>query len=112
LSDSIDSVLDFLERLDVFVGMRLHSIVFANAVYTPFYAIEYHSKTMDYLDMMGLKDHSIRTDELDVDRVYQGILHLYDHIDEEQQRMFQKMKEKKALLAEESKRVISIIKSV
>lgn len=110
LAPDINTLLDNLTMLDVFIGQRLHSIVFAHAVYTPFYAIEYHSKTKDYLDFMGLHDHSMRTDELNATLAYEKILNKYNSMEQEQQVLFEEMQKKKKLLIMEAESFLSKIK--
>lgn len=86
--ENIDESLSFLEGLDVFVGQRLHSVVFAAITYTPFHAIEYESKTSDFLNSLGVSNAAIRTDELDVNRVINKINSLYANLEEKQEELF------------------------
>jgi polysaccharide pyruvyl transferase WcaK-like protein len=81
--------LSFFDSIDVFVGQRLHSIIFSSITYTPFHAIEYESKTTDFLISLGLNDYSTRTDNLDVNLVLERINYIYSHIDEEQSKLFE-----------------------
>ncbi|WP_417237412.1 polysaccharide pyruvyl transferase family protein [Bizionia paragorgiae] len=87
--ENIDKSLSFLESMDVFVGQRLHSIIFAAIVYTPFHAIEYESKTSDFLNSMGLDNVSTRTDELDVNRVINKVNMLYENLEKKQNELFE-----------------------
>jgi polysaccharide pyruvyl transferase WcaK-like protein len=85
---NLESSLSFLENLDVFVGQRLHSIIFAAATFTPFHAIEYESKTSDFLQSVRLEDYSTRTDNLDVNKIIEKINFLYNNSDEEQFKLY------------------------
>lgn len=86
---NLNSSLALLESLDVFVGQRLHSIVFSAISYTPFHAIEYESKTSDFLRSLGLPEALIRTDELDVEKVLNKIEALYMDVDSKQNELYQ-----------------------
>jgi len=85
---NIDKSLSFLESMDVFIGQRLHSIIFAAIAYTPFHAIEYESKTSDFLNSLGLDNVSTRTDELDVNRVINKVNMLYDNLENKQKELY------------------------
>lgn len=90
--DDIENSLDFIESMDIFLGQRLHSIIFAANTFTPFHAIEYEPKTSDFLLTTGFENHASRTDSLDVEFVLNKINDLYNSIDSEQLRMFELMK--------------------
>lgn len=86
---NLEKSLSFLESLDVFVGQRLHSIIFAAVTYTPFYAIEYESKTTDFLKSLGIDGVSIRTDRLDVDKVLNNVNIIYSNLEAKQNELFE-----------------------
>jgi|GEM_PF-4578895 len=86
---SIEKSLKFLESMDVFLGQRLHSIIFAACTYTPFHAIEYEPKTSDFLLTTGFEGYSTKSDELDASKVFKTIKNLYSNIDIEQEKAFQ-----------------------
>jgi hypothetical protein len=87
----IEHSLKFLEDLDVFLGQRLHSIIFSASVYTPFHALEYEPKTCDFLTTLDMDNYSTRVDELDVNIIFEKIEILYSQIDNEQQKLFSKV---------------------
>jgi polysaccharide pyruvyl transferase WcaK-like protein len=110
LTNNSTKALDFLESMDFFVGMRLHAIAFAVNACTPFYAIEYHSKTFDYLEMMGLDKYSIRTDELNAQFVVEQINKLYIDNSNHQDIIFNQLQQRKTQLqtaANQFKKIIS-----
>ncbi|RNC86885.1 MAG: polysaccharide pyruvyl transferase family protein [Winogradskyella sp.] len=90
---NIEKSLKFFNKVDVFIGQRLHSVVFATATYTPFFAVEYESKTSDFLNSLGLYDKSIRTDSLDAKLVFDNIISIYNNLDIEQDLLFSKSQE-------------------
>jgi polysaccharide pyruvyl transferase WcaK-like protein len=75
----INKSLDFLGSLDFFLGQRLHSIIFSAITYTPFIAIEYESKTTDFLETLDLEKYSHRTDNLNPDKIFLEIKKYYDN---------------------------------
>ena len=84
----INKSLDFLESLDVFVGQRLHSIIFSASVFTPFHALEYEPKTSDFIITSGLStDYRTRVDNLNVDNIYNKVESLYHNQDMEQKKL-------------------------
>ncbi|MFD2698602.1 polysaccharide pyruvyl transferase family protein [Mesonia sediminis] len=84
--------LSFLESLDVFVGQRLHSIIFSACVGTPFHALEYEPKISDFIYTTGLTSaYKTKVDNLSVDEILLKINHLYSNLDYEQQKLFGKM---------------------
>lgn len=87
----IEKSLSFIESMDVFLGQRLHSIIFAANTCTPFHGIEYEPKTSDFLFTTGFENYTSRTDLLDVEQVFQRINDLYTSIDDEQQKIFRLM---------------------
>lgn len=100
----IDKSLDFLESMDVFLGQRLHSIIFAANVSTPFHAIEYEPKTSDFLLTTGFENYATRTDQLDSEEAYKIVTKLYENIDFEQQKIFdliQKVKNKQEICVQQ-----------
>ncbi|AFL81697.1 hypothetical protein Aeqsu_2237 [Aequorivita sublithincola DSM 14238] len=87
--ENIDKSLSFLESLDVFIGQRLHSIIFSAVSYTPFHAIEYESKTSDFLGSLGMMNVSTRTDKLDVNEVMLKVNFLYGDLENKQMELFE-----------------------
>lgn len=86
-SKNIEKSLRFFDTIDVFLGMRLHSILFSALKSTPFYAIEYEQKTSDFLQSIALENSQIRTDELDVEKVFSEINIIYSNLEEQQNKL-------------------------
>ncbi|SHJ00411.1 Polysaccharide pyruvyl transferase family protein WcaK [Flavobacterium terrae] len=87
----LNKSIDFFNSIDLFVGMRLHAIVFSSLSSTPFFAIEYEQKTSDFLKSIDLEEYVIRTDSLDVDEVLKKIHDIYQNVDILQDSIYQKM---------------------
>ena len=50
---------------DVVIGERLHAVVLAAAMGTPFVAVEYRPKVRDFAASVGREDVVVRTDEIE-----------------------------------------------
>lgn len=85
---NIDRSLQFFDSIDVFLGMRLHSIIFSALKSTPFYAIEYEQKTSDFLHSIGMYDKKSRTDELSLDNIFDEVNVLYANLEDQQNKLF------------------------
>lgn len=89
--DDLPATLEAIEAQDVFVGEKLHSVVFACCVYTPAVMLEYRTKCLDFMLSINRGEWTFRTDELDVERVYQAVTDLYAATDDHQQALFGEM---------------------
>ncbi len=63
--EDLDRTLKLLASADLVVGERLHAVVLAAAVGTPFVAVEYRPKVRDFMRSVGADDAVVRTDEMD-----------------------------------------------
>ena len=88
--ESIDQTLDFLEQCDLFIGEKLHSVIFATCVYTPSIMLEYRPKCLDFMLSMGLEEFTVRTDGLSIDLILNLIQRLSENLEGIQDRMFEK----------------------
>lgn len=73
---SIDMTMDFLEKCDVFIGQKLHSVILAMCSYTPSIMLEYRPKCLDFMLSVGLEKFNMRTDSLDLEL----LLYLLDEL--------------------------------
>jgi polysaccharide pyruvyl transferase WcaK-like protein len=108
---NLKASLSFFDTIDLFVGERLHSIIFSSITYTPFHAIEYESKTSDYLLTLGLHGYSIRTDELNPEKCIERINYLYDNIHDEQKKLFDACQKARQSQLECSQKLIDKLKT-
>jgi len=60
---------DVLAAQDLFVGVKLHSVIAACCVHTPAIMIGYQPKCTDFMRTMGLERYLIRTDALQLDEL-------------------------------------------
>lgn len=97
--NQLSKALDFIESLDLFVGQRLHSIIFASTVYTPFFAIEYEHKTSDFLRSININnDNIMRTDNLDAKIAFDKINLIYNDLEHHQEILYKNVQALKTQL--------------
>ncbi len=73
--DDLAATTRLLASADLVIGERLHSVVLAAAVGTPFVAVEYRPKLRDFARSVDRDDAVVRTDEIDrLDTVVDSVL--------------------------------------
>lgn len=73
-----DAFLDYVERFDVVVAVKLHASVLAAAAGVPFVAVEYRPKVRDFAESVGCAAQALRSDEVDGARMERAVLDLVD----------------------------------
>jgi glycosyltransferase involved in cell wall biosynthesis len=63
--DDLDNSLRLIASADLVIGERLHAVVLAAAMGTPFVAVEYRPKVRDFAASVGRDDVVVRTDEIE-----------------------------------------------
>jgi polysaccharide pyruvyl transferase WcaK-like protein len=63
--DDLESTLRLIASADLVIGERLHAVVLAAAMDTPFVAVEYRPKLRDFAASIGREDVVVRTDEIE-----------------------------------------------
>ena len=63
--DNLDETLRLLASADIVIGERLHAVVLAAAVGTPFVALEYRPKLLDFARSINSGEQVVRTDQMD-----------------------------------------------
>lgn len=58
-------VLNYFRGIDIFVGMKLHSVILAHCAYTPSLMIEYRPKCADYMASVDLIRLNVRCDKME-----------------------------------------------
>lgn len=91
------AVLRYFRNIDIFVGMKLHSVVLAHCAYTPSLMIEYRPKCADYMASMGLKEWTVRSDRIGTDNIIDILARLSEDIKNHQEHLFEKTRYFKAL---------------
>ena len=81
-TDDLDEVNEFYKTLDLFIGVRLHSLIFSAVNGIPFIGISYDPKTDSLIEEMGYQD-KITTENITVDKLqstYNKIMNQEDDI--------------------------------
>lgn len=87
---SLNTFLSEMRSVDIFVGEKLHSVILAICTHTPSIMLEYRPKCLDFMLSMNLEKLNVRTDQLFDDTIVEMVKELYDSIDKEQERLFEK----------------------
>ncbi|MBN2016779.1 MAG: polysaccharide pyruvyl transferase family protein [Candidatus Cloacimonetes bacterium] len=74
---SIAKTLKFLEKCDVVIGMKLHSVILAHCAYTPAIMLEYRPKCLDYMLSMNLDKYNVKTDQIEPNHVMSLLNEIY-----------------------------------
>ncbi|MCF8001360.1 MAG: polysaccharide pyruvyl transferase CsaB [Halanaerobiales bacterium] len=67
-TDVLDEVNEFYKTLDLFIGVRLHSLIFSAVNQIPFIGISYDPKTDSLIEEMGYQE-KITTENITVDKL-------------------------------------------
>lgn len=73
--------LEMLEKyreIDVFLGVRLHSLIFAAIANIPFVSLEYDPKVSGFLQMIGI-NNGVKMEQLDAGELYRVLSSVYAH---------------------------------
>ncbi len=81
--------LEQVERLDLFVGVKLHTVVAACCVYTPAIMIGYQPKCYDFMKTMDLDRYFLRSDQLEAEKLMSLIDAMYAERDSVQRLQFE-----------------------
>ena len=66
-----EELLAIVSKMNLFVGMRLHSIIFSIKANIPVIGIEYDPKIRAFMEEFGLKEYCLNTDRLNSASLYQ-----------------------------------------
>jgi len=79
---------DELAAQDLFVGVKLHTVIAACCVYTPAIMIGYQPKCLDFMRTMDLEEYHIRSDQLKVEYLIDTIRTMFGSLELLQLRQF------------------------
>lgn len=103
---SVKKTMDRMESYDIFIGMKLHSVILAYCANTPAVMIEYRPKCRDFMEGIGMQNFIIRTDEFDARKAQGLISHLYLDLERYRRRTNDICKSYKNTLVSESRVVL------
>jgi polysaccharide pyruvyl transferase WcaK-like protein len=69
-------LFDTIRGCDVFVGLKLHSVVVASSLYVPSVMLEYRPKCRDFQRSLGREEFTMRTDAIDTNRLTEWVFDL------------------------------------
>jgi hypothetical protein len=75
-----EAFIDYLERFDVVVSVKLHAAVLAAAAGVPFVAVEYRPKVRDFAESIGWGSRTFRSSQMDGERLTRAVVSLYDDV--------------------------------
>lgn len=82
-----DAFIDYVERFDVVVSVKLHAAVLAAAAGVAFVAIEYRPKVGDFADSIGCAAQTFRSSEIDGGILVRAVRELYDRLPAARERL-------------------------
>lgn len=102
-----NEAFDIIKSMDVLVGVRLHSLIFAAAANVPFAAVSYDHKVDHFANSVNMKV-ACNIDNIDVELLYNEIINKISNEDEEKR----KLSESVARLRELTKINYKILKEI
>jgi len=75
-----DAFIDYLDRFDIVVSVKLHATVLAAAAGVPFVAVEYRPKVRDFTESVGCASQTFRSCDIDGAGLARAVLDLYDNL--------------------------------
>jgi hypothetical protein len=82
-------LLDAIAAQDLFVGVKLHTVIAACCVSTPAIMIGYQPKCLDFMRTMDLEDYHVRADRLDRGRLIATVRTMFGDLESVQRRQFE-----------------------
>jgi hypothetical protein len=72
-----EAFIEYLDRFDVVVSVKLHAAVLAAAAGVPFIAVEYRPKVRDFAESIGCASQLFRSSQIDGNGLTRSVLDLY-----------------------------------
>ena len=95
----IKKFIETVSEQDIFLGIKLHTVIAAFCAYTPAIMVAYQPKCYDFMTTVGMPELTIRCDEVSADSLYDKIGSMYNDIGSIQKSQFaacEKYKQKMA----------------
>jgi polysaccharide pyruvyl transferase WcaK-like protein len=108
---NVEALQSAIRPCHAFVGMKLHSVVFASSVYVPALMLEYDPKCRDFQALLGLEEHTVRVDRLDVADLIERVERIALRRDEEQEALLGRVGEIRDGLVAEAKLVERLLRT-
>jgi polysaccharide pyruvyl transferase WcaK-like protein len=81
------AIMAAMGGMQLFVGMRLHSLILSSAMYVPVLGLAYAPKVRHFMKMLGMEDMIFELDEITGDRLASAIVNAWHVRDETARRM-------------------------
>lgn len=98
-------IMGLLGQMELFMGMRLHSLILASAMYTPVVGLVYLPKVRSYLKEIGQPDQGLEFSDFDAQR----LVSLIESTWERRELIRQQLKERVGRLKEESRKAARLV---
>jgi polysaccharide pyruvyl transferase WcaK-like protein len=101
----INTFMNDLKHVDIFIGEKLHSVILAMCTHTPSIMLEYRPKCRDFMMSIGMENLTVRTDQIIEDQIVDLVETLYENIEFEQEIIHERCTSIKEDLIAESARI-------
>jgi len=108
----IRSTMKRLAECDVFVGMKLHSVILAAAAHTPTIMLEYRPKCRDFMASIGRERYTLRIHELCSEHVLSLIEEIMSSPDSHRRQTAHRVAQYRSLQRQESLRILEHLASL
>jgi polysaccharide pyruvyl transferase CsaB len=76
---SPNQYLNFIEKCELVIGMRLHSLIFATIAHVPHIGISYDKKVENLLKINGMWEFSTHLEDINPDQLFHNAEHLMEN---------------------------------
>jgi hypothetical protein len=108
----VEATLQLISECKIFIGEKLHSLIFSAAANTPFVCLAYAPEHFDFLDSVGFCKYGVRTNEVTSEKVmvlFDDLLNNYETMRSKLAAKVNKYREKQSKFAA---RIVSDIESL
>jgi len=84
---NIKSTLNLIASSKIFIGQKMHSLVFSAAAGTPFISLEYQPKCYDFTQSVGFEKYNVKTDVASEERIMNLCADLLENYEEMERKL-------------------------
>jgi len=108
-TDNVKQINDLYSSFDMFIGLRLHSLIFAAVNHIPFIGISYDPKVSSLIEEMGYQKE-ITTENISLEKLEESYYRIKDDKDEITQQVKDKVSDKRNGLSDLLSQIIKELK--